>query len=152
MSLSFFTPTNAIRVPGISCIGARIYFGNVSSLQVMPEDLLAGGELKPSKLPALRPSTPLSGGPSLTFAPSPMSWQGEQNRLKTCSPAAASCAKVVPVEAARAIPAITHVLIIFSCSRQYGAPVRRPPRPDGRRPDETRHWHQLINSDPNVRM
>jgi hypothetical protein len=42
MSLSFLMPTNAMRVPGISCIGARIYLGKVSSLQVMPEDLLAG--------------------------------------------------------------------------------------------------------------
>ena len=38
MSLSFLMPTNAMRVPGISCIGARIYLGKVSSLQVMPED------------------------------------------------------------------------------------------------------------------
>jgi len=43
MSLSFLMPTNAMRVPGISCIGARIYLGKVSSFQVMPEDLLAGG-------------------------------------------------------------------------------------------------------------
>src|SRR5262249_22856648 len=38
MSLSFSMPTNAMRVPGISCIGARIYLGKVSSLRVMPED------------------------------------------------------------------------------------------------------------------
>jgi len=38
MSLSFLIPTNAMRVPGISCIGARIYLGKVSSLQAMPED------------------------------------------------------------------------------------------------------------------
>jgi hypothetical protein len=43
-----------------------------------------------------------------------MSWQGEHKRLNTCSPAAASCANVVPVEAARATAAITHVLIMFS--------------------------------------
>src|SRR3954463_10718013 len=59
-----------------------------------------------------------------------MSWQGEQKRLNTCSPAAASCAKVVPVEAARAIPAITHVLIIFSLSRHYRARFRRRPTGD----------------------
>jgi hypothetical protein len=29
MSLSFLMPTNAMRVPGISCIGARIYLGKV---------------------------------------------------------------------------------------------------------------------------
>jgi hypothetical protein len=65
-------------------------------------------------VPALRPSIALRGGPSLILASGPMSWQGEHNRLNTCSPAAASCANVVPVEAVRAIPAITHVLIIFS--------------------------------------
>jgi hypothetical protein len=42
-----------------------------------------------------------------------MSWQGEHNRLNTCSPAAASCANAVPVEAATTIPAITNVLIVF---------------------------------------
>src|SRR6516162_1256143 len=31
MSLSFLMPRNAMRVPGISCIGARIYLGKVSS-------------------------------------------------------------------------------------------------------------------------
>src|SRR5947199_224673 len=56
---------------------------------------------------------PLSGGPSLILASCPMSWQGEHNRLNTCSPAAASCATVVPVEAVSAIPAITHILIHF---------------------------------------
>src|SRR5262245_36792253 len=39
MSLSFLMPTNAMRVPGISCIGARIYLWKVSSFHVMPEDL-----------------------------------------------------------------------------------------------------------------
>jgi hypothetical protein len=34
-------PTNAMRVPGISCIGARIYLAKDSSVQVMPEFLLA---------------------------------------------------------------------------------------------------------------
>src|ERR1700758_4502352 len=56
---------------------------------------------------------PLRGGPSLTFASGPMSWQGEHNRLNTCSPAAASCANAVPVEAATTIPATTNVLIVF---------------------------------------
>ena len=32
----------AIRVPGISCIGARMYLSKACSFQVMPEDLLAG--------------------------------------------------------------------------------------------------------------
>src|SRR5882762_6810756 len=64
-----------------------------------------------------------------------MSWQGEQKRLNTCSPAVASCANVVPVEAARAIPAITHVLIIFSFSRQVPAPG--PPMPADPRSDES---------------
>jgi hypothetical protein len=58
----------------------------------------------------------LSGGPSLIFAPGPMSWQGEHNRLNTCSPAAASCANVMPVEAVSAIPAITHIFILFFSS------------------------------------
>jgi hypothetical protein len=55
----------------------------------------------------------LSGGPSLTLASGPMSWQGEHKRLNTCSPPAASCASVAPLEAARAMPAITHILIAF---------------------------------------
>jgi hypothetical protein len=42
-----------------------------------------------------------------------MSWQGEHNRLNTCSPAAASCAHAVPVEAAITIPAVIKVFIIF---------------------------------------
>src|SRR5215831_10381639 len=67
---------------------------------------------------------PLSGGPSLTLASSPMSWQGEHNRLNTCSPAAASWAKLDPVEAASAITAITQVLIIFSVQLGYAAPGR----------------------------
>ena len=50
----------------------------------------------------------------LDFASCPMSWQGEHNRLNTCSPAAASCPNVGPVEAATAIPAISHVLSICS--------------------------------------
>src|SRR5262249_21412905 len=57
---------------------------------------------------------PLSGGPSLILASGPISWQGEHNRLNTCSPAAASCPNVGPAEAARAIPAITHILSICS--------------------------------------
>ena len=57
----------AIRVPGISCIGARMYFGNVSSLQVIPDPLLAGSKSKPSKLPALRPSTGVERRPKLDF-------------------------------------------------------------------------------------
>src|SRR5713101_10085578 len=61
----------------------------------------------------------LSGGPSLIFASSPTSWQGEHNRLNTCSPAAASCARLVPVEAVRAMTAITHILIIFSSPFVY---------------------------------
>jgi hypothetical protein len=32
MSLSFLMPRNPMRVPGMSCIGARIYLGKVSSL------------------------------------------------------------------------------------------------------------------------
>jgi len=35
MSLSFLMPTNAMRVPGISCIGSRIYLAKVSSLQMV---------------------------------------------------------------------------------------------------------------------
>src|SRR5580704_16058028 len=59
---------------------------------------------------------PLSGGPSLILALGPMSWQGEHNRLNTCSPAAASCARAALVEAASAIPTITQVFIFFSSS------------------------------------
>ena len=43
---------------------------------------------------------------------------GEHNRLNTCSPAAASCPNVGPVEAATAIPAITHVLSISLLSER----------------------------------
>src|SRR5262249_6204410 len=53
-------------------------------------------------------------GPSLILASGPISWQGEHNRLNTCSPAAASCPTVGPAEAARAIPAITNILSISS--------------------------------------
>src|SRR5215470_1370271 len=63
---------------------------------------------------ALAAIEPLSGGPSLILASCPISWQGEHNRLNTCSPAAASCPNVGPVEAATANPAITHVLSISS--------------------------------------
>src|SRR5215831_15975046 len=69
---------------------------------------------------------PLSGGPSLTLASSPMSWQGEHNRLNTCSPAAASWAKLDPDEAASAMTAITQILIIFSVLLD-AAPGRAPP-------------------------
>src|SRR5262249_8748416 len=65
-------------------------------------------------VPLLRPSMPLRGGPSLILASCPISWQGEHNRLNTCSPAAAACPNVGPVEAATANPAITHVLSISS--------------------------------------
>src|SRR5262245_633273 len=44
-----------------------------------------------------------------------MSWQGEHKRRNTCSPAAASCAKPAPVEAARTMHAtaqLSQVLII----------------------------------------
>src|SRR5215472_6490450 len=68
---------------------------------------------------------PLSGGPSLILASCPTSWQGEHNRLNTCSPAAASCPNVGPVEAATAIPAITHVLSICSPPLN-GIACRRP--------------------------
>src|SRR5262249_49022895 len=74
-----------------------------------------------SQLADLRPSMPLRGGPSLTLASSPMSWQGEHNRLNTCSPAAASWAKLDPVEAASAITAITQILIIFSVLFEFCA-------------------------------
>src|SRR5262245_44935246 len=69
---------------------------------------------------------PLSGGPSLTLASGPMSWQGEHNRLNTCSPAAASCANAAPVEAATTIPAIIKVLIIFLL---FGIPIEAAPGP-----------------------
>src|SRR5262249_19605841 len=48
----------------------------------------------------------------LDFGVLPNLVAGEHNRLNTCSPAAASCPNVGPVEASRAIPAITHVLNI----------------------------------------
>src|SRR5882762_7355632 len=79
-----------------------------------------------------------------------MSWQGEQKRLNTCSPAVASCANVVPVEAARAIPAITHVLIIFSFSRQVPAPG--PPMPADPRSDESANGIGRPTAIPLVRM
>jgi hypothetical protein len=125
MSLSFFTPTKAIRVPGISCIGARMYFGNDSSFQVMPETCWRGvvEALEGTGLAAV---DAVERRPELDFWPFPMSWQGEQKRLNTCSPAAHP-APSRPVEAARAIPAITHVLIIFSSFPTSTAPA--PPMP-----------------------
>src|SRR5262249_3319243 len=60
---------------------------------------------------------PLRGGPSLVLASAPTSWQGEHKRRNTCSPAAASCAKAAPVEAARTMHAtaqLSQVLIIVS--------------------------------------
>ena len=112
MSLSFLIPTNAMRVPGISCIGARIYLGKVSSLQAMPED--GWRVVETLEGAALAAIDAVERWAELDFGALPISWQGEHNRLNTCSPAAASCPNIGPVEAARAIPAITHVLSIYS--------------------------------------
>src|SRR5262249_26863915 len=66
-----------------------------------------------------------------------MSWQGEHNRLNTCSPGAASCANAVPVEAATTIPAIIKVFIIFLL---FGIPNAAPgPAPVSDRPETRAH-------------
>jgi hypothetical protein len=111
MSLSFLMPTNAMRVPGISCIGARIYLGKVSR----PTDtrrFIGWGVVEPVEGAALAAIDAVERWTELILASGPISWQGEHNLLNTCSPAAASCPNVGQVEAARAIPAITHVLSI----------------------------------------
>src|SRR3546814_20365862 len=54
-----------------------------------PAAAIALEYLKPSTVPAARPTTPLSCGPTLFLASSPTAWQAVQ-RLKTCSPLAAS--------------------------------------------------------------
>src|SRR5262249_935175 len=56
MSLSFLMPTKAMRVPGVSCIGTRIYLSKLSALHTMPEDLLVEA-LERAGLPLGRRST-----------------------------------------------------------------------------------------------
>src|SRR5438132_633075 len=86
---------------GIGNLGARI-------LDVVPECFLAPADagsfepfviLKSASVPALRPSRPLSGGPSLFFAFSPTSWHGWHFR-NDVSPAEVSCANAAPPEIA----------------------------------------------------
>src|SRR4029453_7519302 len=84
-----------MRVPGTFCIGAPMYSLNTASFQVMPEPFMASEKLYPSNVPALRPSIPLSGGPSLIFASAPASWQGRHHLRKVAS----VCAIALPAEA-----------------------------------------------------
>src|ERR1700730_13899214 len=97
-------PANTILVPGILARGSLMYSLKMLSFQVIPEFLL------PSVAPALRPSSPLSSGPTLFFAPSPTEWHG-RHFLNDCSPAATSCAEAAAVEAASTIAARTACLI-----------------------------------------
>src|SRR4029079_1727912 len=65
-------------------------------------------------VPDLRPSRPLSAGPTLFFASSPTAWQGLHLR-KDCSPAARSCAFAIPIVAAIVNEAkITDFIMLFS--------------------------------------
>src|ERR1700730_14863580 len=115
-------PANTILVPGILARGSLMYSLKMLSFQVIPEFLL------PSVAPALRPSSPLSSGPTLFFAPSPTEWQG-RHFLNDCSPAATSCAEAAAVEAASAIAARTARLI--TRVPFPGTISRRAPQPDG---------------------
>src|SRR6185295_19812000 len=123
-------PTKAILVPCMTCMGFLIYLANSSWFQVMPEFLLASEYWKPSKVPALRPSSPFNGGPSLTFASAPMSWQGAHLR-KEVSPAATSCAAPIPAEASTIAPAINHVLMRLAPLVSACAALRPAFRPSG---------------------
>src|SRR5262249_3486428 len=82
---------------------------------------------------------PLSGGPSLTLASGPVSWQGGHNRLNTCSPAAGICAKSAPGRATTTIPDIINgVLIMFLL---LGNPIEAAPgsAPVSDRPEARAH-------------
>src|SRR6266852_385368 len=103
-------PGNTILVPGTFARGSLIYSLNVGSSQVMLEGLLASEYAKFSALPDLRPSRPLSSGPTLFLASAPTAWQG-RHFLKDVSPAATSWAWAFAPDTTKAA-ATTKILIM----------------------------------------
>ena len=88
ISSSFFSPANAILLPGMNSLGLATYSAIVAASQVTPEFFIASEYLKPSTVPALRPITPCKVGPTLFLAVA-ISWQ-VLHLAKTFSPLAAS--------------------------------------------------------------
>src|SRR5215471_2617668 len=84
-------PANTILVPGILACGLRIYSLKVASFHTIAEFLLASEKLKFAAVPAWRPSSPLSSGPTLFSAPGPTAWQGRHLK-KERWPFSTSCA------------------------------------------------------------
>src|SRR5262249_60354617 len=85
ISFSSLTESNIV-VPGTLAAGLLTNSLKACSFQVMPEVFIPWLYVPFSTVPALRPSRPLSSGPSLFFAASPTSWQGLHFR-KEASPA-----------------------------------------------------------------
>src|SRR5262249_32274147 len=86
----------------------------------------------------LRPSSPLSSGPTLFFAPSPTEWHG-RHFLNDCSPAPTSCARAVVLEAASTAVISSKVLVMIASSQRFpdrhqadGSPRARPAAPGWR--------------------
>src|SRR5690349_15954491 len=79
---------------------------------------------------------PLSSGPTLFLAPSPIEWQG-RHFLKDCSPAAASCARAAPVS-----------ITVAAASAARPNPTFIPCAP----PQETRHGlcYRMIRGDGQI--
>src|ERR1700722_12140837 len=76
-------------------------------------------------MPECRPTTPLSTGPTMFLAPSPIWWQ-ILHLEKTFSPAAASCAAAAPTEARSAAPAdVGQVLALGEDPPPGGGILRR---------------------------
>jgi hypothetical protein len=65
------SPENAMRVPGISCIGARIYLGKVSSLQVDAGRFVDWGIVKPLESAGLATVDAVERGTELDFGVRP---------------------------------------------------------------------------------
>src|SRR5258707_8719028 len=94
-----------MRLRGMKVLGSARYLSSVSFDQVTPAFFIASEYLKPSTEPALRPTTPASGGPALLLPP-PAEWQAAQLRLNTASPALTSSsarAAAAPGERATAV-------------------------------------------------
>src|SRR5882724_12856131 len=81
-------------------------------------------------VPDLRPSRPLSTGPTLFLAPSPTEWQG-RHFLNEFSPAATSCARAPADEPTTMTAANTKCFIILPIHMVYspatGARARYAP-------------------------
>src|SRR5215216_772468 len=69
-------------------------------------------------VPDLRPSSPLSTGPTLFLASSPTEWHG-RHFLNDCSPAATSWANAPPVEAASTAAISINVLVMMAPLNGY---------------------------------